>query len=387
MLQPHQIWVPPRTDNVDRAAGLIAHLGRMTKAMPPSWRSHGDCFGIHTPDGEQIGLAMPGTGIYLATDLSRLGIKKRLPHVYERSEMGWALDAARKRRWAREVMECAISSYDGIIAARAGGKADDQHFTKVSYTSVANVWSSTWQAGGLPAAGTYTAITGGAAPTHSTTGALNYSMTDPTGGDSKYLLTFGFTAAQQINVALLHDLLVGAGNIIATVNTAQTVNSTALTRYTSGVGVLMTFDVTVAIGTTASNITVNKYTNSAGTTLKTTAATAMTVSMIAQRLLPIAFGPFIALASGDVGVQSVQEVTLSAAMSAGTFALNLYKPLAYVPGVAANIYAERDSTTQIDGLTEIAQTSGNVVGCLNLYVLTNTTSTGILTGFYRSCAG
>lgn len=370
-----------RRVDVDAGARNIARLAALARSMPPSWRV-GDSDPVLSPSGDYLGQVLPGAGLYLATDLDALGIKRKIPYVFDRSEAAWALDYQRRKLWA------AITTYDGIISSRAGGKADDFSFTKASYTTVANVWSSTWQAGGFPAAGTYTAITGGAAHTNATTGALNFMQQNPTGGDKKYLLSFGFTAAQQINLGLLHDLLIGAGNITTNVSTsAQTVNTTALTRQTSGVGVLATFDITTALGATGANVTINSYTNSGGTSGHTTAAVALTGSGIVQRLQPTATGPFIALASGDLGVKSVEQVTVSALMGAGVIALNLYKPLAFIPGIAANIYAERDSTTQIDGLTEVLQTAGAVLGCLNLYVLTNTTSTGILTGFARSCAG
>jgi len=71
-------------------------------------------------------------------------------------------------------------------------------------------------------------------------------------------------------------------------------------------------------------------------------------------------------------------VTCSAAATAGVIALNLYKPLMFVPGIAANIYVMRDSTTNIDGLVELVQTSTPTLGCLNMYVLANTTSSGTM---------
>jgi len=324
---------------------------------------------------------LPGKGIQLFSDLKTLGITKgRIPHLYERSVTQRLID-----KFCGDERG-AISSYDGIIAARAGGNADDVMFAKSSYTTVANVWSSSFRAAGLPAAGTYSNIPGGAAPDNTNVGALSLGFSNPSGGNSKYLLTFGFTSSSALQIVMLGDLLVAAGNISGSLNTSQTISSTALTRYTSGAGVYMTYEVTTALGGTASNLTVT-YTNQSGTGSRATAATAMTTSAIAQRLQPAGAGPFMVLQSGDYGVQSVQSLILSASMTAGVFALNLYKPLMWVPGIAANIWTERDSTTQIDGLQQLVTTAGGVLGCLAMYLYTNTTTSGLIVGGMRACAG
>jgi hypothetical protein len=149
---------------------------------------------------------------------------------------------------------------------------------------------------------------------------------------------------------------------------------------------MMTFDVTSGIGTTASNLTIT-YTNQAGTASQVTPAQAMTTSMITQRLLPVNNGPFMQLAAGDYGVQQVTNVKLSAAMTTGVFALNLYYPLMWIPGIVANIYVERDSTIQIDGITELVIGSDSAIGCLNAYVQAGTTTLGTFVSFMRTCSG
>jgi hypothetical protein len=216
-------------------------------------------------------------------------------------------------------------------------------------------------------------------------GALSLGLTNPTSG-TDYLLTFGMVSAQQINMVMLVDLLVCAGNISATSAVAQTITSVALTRYTTGAGVNMTFEVTTQLGASASSITVS-YTNQAGTAGQSTGAIAMTTSCIVQRLQPAAIGPMITLQSGDSGVRAVATVTLSATMAAGVFALNIYKPLLFMPGVVANVYAERDTTTTIDGLMQLPVDSTPNIGCLAAYLLPNTTTTGVKTQTIRTCWG
>jgi hypothetical protein len=362
--------------DVDTIARNLMFMGEMAAKMPKAYAAAGCRQPVLGPSGV-IGHMLDGVGLVINTDLKSLGITKALPHVYERSPLARILDKLGDETGA-------ITTYDGIIAARGAGNYSDAMANKASYVTVANTWSSSFRSGGIPVAGTYAAIPTGSALDRTNAGALSLLLANPASG-TDYLLTFGLIAGQQLNCVMVADLLVAATNILATVNTAQTISSAALTRYTDGVGVYMTFDVTTAIGTTASNITVT-YTNSAAVGSRSTGAQAMTVSAIAQRLLPIAFGPQTQLASGDLGVQSVQTVQLSAAMTAGILALNLYKPLCWLPGIIANIYGEKPMASTIDGLVALPQASSQI-GCLTAYVYTNTTSTGLMTMAYRTAWG
>jgi len=184
---------------------------------------------------------------------------------------------------------------------------------------------------------------------------------------------------------MLVDTLLAASSINAN-TTSNTVNTTALTRYTTGAGVLATMEVTTALGTTASNVTMT-YTDQDNLS-QTTTATAMTTSAIAGRLQPAEVGPFMRLAAGDTGVRSVQTIAFSAAMGAGS-ALNLYLyyPLHFLPGIASNIYIERDSTVQIDGLTELVEGTDSEIGFLSVFGLPSTTSTGNFAAFIRTVSG
>jgi hypothetical protein len=367
--------------DVDTLARNIAMIAEQGRRLPPAFMGAGISEPVCGPDGEMIGRVLDGKGLYLNHDLKDLGITKKIPFVYERSRTQRLLDKIEDTRGA-------ITTYDGIIQARAGGKADDVAFSKgASITTVANTWFSTFRMSGLPAAGTYTNIPTGAVADRTNAGALSLGLSNPTGGDKKYLLTLGFTSSSALQMMTLVDLLVACGNIVATSNAAQTVSSAALTRYTSGAGVYATFEVTTAIGTTASNINLSSYTNQAGTAAQSSPAQAMTTSAIVQRLMPATLNSIqLPLASGDYGIQAVSTVTLSAAMSAGVMALNLFKPLVWLPGIAANIYMERDTSVQISSLVELVVGS-STIGCLTAYCMANTTSSGTIAGFIRTCAG
>lgn len=363
--------------DVDTIARNLMLMGDLAAKRPRAYRVDRSCRQpVFGPNGV-IGHMVDGEGLIINTDLKDLGILKSLPNVIERSPLARLLDKLGDEHGA-------ITKYDDIVAARAAGNMSDAITNKASYTTVANTWSSSFRTTGIPVAGTYTNIPTGAALDRTNVGALSLLLANPTTGID-YLLTFGMLAGQQLNCVQGVDLLVAAGNILATSAVSQTVSSAALTRYTTGVGVYMTFDVTTAIGTTASNLTAT-YTNSASTGSRSTGAQAMTVSTIAQRLMPAVFGPQMQLASGDLGVQSVQSVILSAAMSAGVMALNLYKPLFWLPGIVANIYCEKPMASTIDGLVALPQATSQI-GCLTTYVYANTTTTGLMTMTMRTAWG
>jgi hypothetical protein len=381
-----------RNHDVDILASKLYEWGSLAKRFPPAW----DGAGISQPIGgqderHQIGRMLPGKGLYLAHDLKSLGITRPIPGVFERTHVQRAVDRLQKlRRNAKRILRdeaAAITSYDGIINARGNGGANDIMVLKTSLTTVANQWTSLWQAGGLPAAGSFSAsLTTGTNPNNATTGALSLGLSTPSSPSLKYLLTFGFTSSSAINMLLLIDMLFQVGAVSAATNSMQSITSSALTRYTTGAGVNLTGEVTTAIGTTASNLTVG-YTNQGGTGSRTTVSEAMTPSMIVERLIIASTNPIIPLQTGDYGIQSLQSATLSAAMTSGVFSLYMYYPLMFLPGIVANIYIERDSTVQIDGIQNLPIGSDSALGCLSALVQTNSTTSGVVVGTMRSVAG
>lgn len=327
----------------------------------------------------EIGKVIPGKGF-------KPSMSKRSLDALLKDEEAFKRDAKRLLLLGEKLFydeRGAIASWDNIVASRAGGKADDFIGFKASQTTVANVWSSFARSTGVPGAMSYTAIPG-AVMNRASAGA--WPLTNPVAPDKKYLLNMGVNHATGTNIAMLVDLLVTAGNINANLNTSQAINTPALTRYTDGAGVMMTLEVTTAVGATASNVTVG-YTNSAGTAGRSTADIAMTASAIANRLQPVAAGPFITLAAGDLGVRSVQTVQFSAAMGAGVCALHLYKPLILVPTLLTTAFVEKSSPSMMSSLLELPVGTDSQLGCLTFFVLTSTTSTGLQTYDIRTVAG
>lgn len=406
-----------KSPDIDAIGRQLAYWGRLGRGLPRSWDGARHSIPVTGPQGEWLGRILPGRGFYSEYDLRSVGITRRIPHVFERSRVlkladffksergavrlaAWRDAAMRWGHLAPDFARAAITTYDGIIAARAGGNANDVLVSKTSQTTVGNIWYSVMLAAGNPAAlsglaaGSSSANSGGTACTNATTGAWSWGLSNPAGGNRKYLLTVGYTSGQQINVAMIIDLLVGVSGIAAT-STSSNINTVALPRYGSsgstnnaaGAGVWPTLEVTTALSTTAANMG-GTYTNQAGTASQAFPSQAMTASAPVYRLQPQIAGPFMQLASGDFGVQGVQTFTLSISMGGGALSMYLVFPLAMIPGVAANIYIERDSTVQVDGLTElVSNTSTYVIGCLGAFVLPNATSTGVHSWFLRTCAG
>lgn len=128
---------------------------------------------------------------------------------------------------------------------------------------------------------------------------------------------------------MIIDRLSHQGGLDGTVISAQTTNlpTAALTRYTTGDGVLAAIEIYTLIGATATTISVS-YTNQAGTSGKISPDTVFGGSgyNAAQRFIPIP------LASGDTGFRSVESVTVLASTgTAGNFGILLFKPLTMFP--------------------------------------------------------
>lgn len=128
---------------------------------------------------------------------------------------------------------------------------------------------------------------------------------------------------------MVADRLSHQGGLSGTVITSQTTNlpTAALTRDTSGLGVMAGLEIYTAIGTTAQTATVS-YTNHAGISGRTSQAVVIggTNDLGASVFLPIS------LQDGDLGVRSVASVLLSGSTgTAGNFGVTLFKPLFLIP--------------------------------------------------------
>lgn len=222
-----------------------------------------------------------------------------------------------------------ISSYDALTAAI--GAAQHLPFYKASMTGQAGgEFHSHWLNPGYPGAAAAPASgVNGEQVTSATAGAMPY--TNAAFGKQKYLggLEAACTTAGMI---LLLDRLWQNSGLSVTTTTQQTIAPVALpSRDDSGsavgVGVRAWLEVVTALGlgsaiTSGASI---KYTNSDAAANRTGTIGRIPAGAVAGTMVPIA------LQSGDVGVQSVQGVTLGTSLVSGSISLVLARRLAAAP--------------------------------------------------------
>lgn len=182
-----------------------------------------------------------------------------------------------------------------------------ESYYKTTGASGANMnTTSSWRLGTRPAAGADPATTPGTAY-NSTAGGIVFPDTSPL---RKFLINWhGRTDQASPGGNLIYDRLVGVSGIAMNSTGDKTINSTALTRYTDGVGVEVYLEVTTAGTTTAPTLTMSSYTNQDGTATRAGGAiTFPTATLNANALV----GP-LPLQAGDTGVRSVEKLNVSVA--------------------------------------------------------------------------
>lgn len=193
-----------------------------------------------------------------------------------------------------------------------------------------------WLTGTDPGASPTTAV----APTSATTGSLGQIAVA-----SNALRCLGASLNGEAGFYLLADRLSHQGGLVGNSSSTQTTNlpTAALTRFTSGVGVMAGISIYGQIGATATTVSVS-YTNTTPTSGRTSPA--MTIGAAAFRAAQSFH--VLPLADSDDGVTSVESVTLAATTgTAGNFGVVLFKPLAgfVLPGRNAPL-----SYSMFDGL-------------------------------------
>jgi hypothetical protein len=385
--------------DVDQIARKLLDLGLSARQMGPAWEKAGMRQPALGPSGEFVGWMLPGRGLAIeGLDLKRVGITKDIPYVYDytkRMRLRERLLKAKHDLWHSEVG--AITTYDGIINARANGKARDFAFGKASITTAAGFWYDTWRATGSGGTGTFDAAT---PPTDqslnsASVGALNSGgITNPSGTDLSYLLTFGVAFASAHFFALLIDRHTQGGSFRLSVDPAETVASpeTVVRDYGGGLGVgaQAIAIVTVARATPGAGTWTITYLDQAGVSSTSQALALPATADPVDRLVAHvgAFTPFIGLAAGDYGVRQVSSSDRAAALdTTGAAAISIVQPLVWVPALnSANIYIERDLPSDLTGLLQLAD-AADVTGCLSLLVFANAATLGAVTGFFRTAQG
>jgi hypothetical protein len=387
------------TVDVDQVAVKLLDLGLSARMMAPAWKHAGIRQPAMGPDGQLVGWMLPGKGLLLdGLDKDRVGITREIPYVYDYSPFARARDRLFRRfRDLHRSEVGAITTYDGIINARANGKARDFAWQKASITTLAAFWYDTWVATGTGGAGTFDAAT---APTDqslnsASAGALNRGgITDPAGTDKSYLLSLGLAFSSAHFFALLIDRHTQGGQFRLSVDPAETVASpeTVVRDYGGGLGAgaQIIATVTVARATPGAGTWTLTYLDQAGASSTSQAlalpATADPVNRLIAHLSTS--HPFIALDPADYGVRQVSSADRAAALdTTGGTALSIVQPLVWIPALnTTNLYVERDLPSDLTGLLELANAS-LVTGALSLLIFANAATLGAINGFIRTAEG
>jgi len=216
-----------------------------------------------------------------------------------------------------------FTKYPDITAAISAGQTLHSEFQKMNPGggTAVNSWWRMWVAAGMPAAGAEPATTPGTSYT-SAAGSINFPDRS---SFNKYISSFEVCNGDSTNTRgtlMLYDRLVGV-SVSATVGTV-TVNSTALPRYTSGVGVEVWLEVTGAIAN-GDTFALSSYTSPIGASRAGPAFASGNNHFLNQIFQ-------IPLQAGDTGVISVQNLAVTGT-SQGTVNVVLLKPLLLMPFV------------------------------------------------------
>jgi hypothetical protein len=220
----------------------------------------------------------------------------------------------------------AITTIDGVIA----GVQPPIHFVKTTGTmEAAGVLHSLFYTAGMP--GPAVAPTSALAGDALTTYAGQLPM--PSFANNTHLMKFA--AQTTINGTLyLCDRLWHNATIDETLTTGQTIDSAAwpardMNGSTNGAGVLIGIEVSTATtnGSAVTNTTLT-YTNSGGTNTRTATMPATTPGAgFPATAVAGTFAPF-SLQAGDVGVRSIQTLTLGTSYGGGEIHLVAYRVIA-----------------------------------------------------------
>lgn len=261
----------------------------------------------------------------------------------------------------------AITTRDQLVAALASGTRTG--WWKASFTSVAGQWMASFRAAnGFPNASSLaTPTTTGRALDRTSSGAM--PIPAAASGKSIYLAKMSLNGTVTGTVQFA-DRLVEWGGLSGTVTTAQSLSAVSLpARAGTGIGVEIWLDWYTATGSTASASVTASYTNSDGTSGRTATLVGGTpASVPANRCYRLA------LQGDDVGVQSVQSVTLGTSTgTAGNFGVTLRESIDAFAATPANTggtwgYAET-------GLPVIPDAA-----CIEMLMNSTSTSTGNIFG-------
>jgi len=224
----------------------------------------------------------------------------------------------------------AITTIDGIIA---GLLAPIPVFKVGTAGEAIALHHSHFYSTGVP--GAAIAPSPGLAGTALTSYLGQIPWTNPSSGNS-YIARFSFSASVAAGLWLMDRLWHNSGFTLTT-TTAQTVNSVTLPARdrngtTNGENILAGIEVSTTTGNLAAiaNTTL-QYTNSSGTAGRTGTITSFPAAAVIGTFIPFQ------LQAGDIGIRSIQSLTLGTSYVSGVIHLVMYRPLIQLGLTIANI--------------------------------------------------
>ena len=291
------------------------------------------------------------------------------------------------QRWHDRVDMNTFANLSAIIAAAAAGQVRNFIWQKVGTTGVVQATNSLWRVGNQPAAaGASSGAPGGNAPDDTTTGA--FPFTNPSSG-TLHVTTAWPASSVVANTLLMYDRIFQVQKTMS--STATEAVTGVPTRYQSGTGGaadsaegnFLFAECQAALGATAHNWTVCLYEDQSGNTGATLPSFAGNSSNIINRLdHPTTASWFAPLASGDTGIQDLEQMQCSASVT-GTLSFVIGHPLAWMPHPVANMSCVMDGINSAFNLARIFDDA-----CLALLEITKPATTATTyTGMLRAVFG
>jgi hypothetical protein len=296
------------------------------------------------------------------------------------------------KNWHMRQMRVANAGFaslaDLVAEATQGGKLQQLAFQKAGATGVVAVTNSLWGLGNQPAAGANPAAApGGEAPTKATTGCIGFTNASAFSGSDTMHFVSGYAVASVAGQSLLlYDRIF---SVLKTMNSTATESVTGVpTRYQSttqtdpdfaGGNFLFVEVLNTALAATGHNWTVCLYTDQDGNTGATLPSLTGNNAGIARRLDHPTSQWFAPLASGDIGIQQLDQMQCSAAVATGTIAFTIGHPLAWMPCPIINLACVVDGINSAFSMARVFDDAALAFLEVCKPATTATTYTGMIT--------
>lgn len=248
----------------------------------------------------------------------------------------------------QHTLHVGFASLSDLIAEATAGKRREFCYQKVGATGVVGVTSSLWGLGNHPAAGANaSAAPGGDAPTDATTGAVTFDNVSP---DTRHVVSAWALASVAGQNLLCYDRIFQVNKTMAsTANESVTGVPTRYQSTTAGAadsaeGNFLFVEVGgTALAATAHNWdTANLYTDQSGNGSAALPSLTGNSGAIVRRLDHPVQQWFAPLASGDTGIQQLDQMHCSASVATGVINFVIGHPLCWIPCPVINLVCMQD---------------------------------------------